>query len=133
MIENSTFIDAIAIQPANKPVEPKIEEKKSNETPVNLTSIKDEQSPQPISGNKTEAKLDDNETNNAAETKIEKPTPFFFNRKFLLIGAVIFAMLLTAVFIIYGMGKRGKGIIDTQLEEKALSEISETLDKPKNF
>lgn len=141
MIENSTFIDVIAIKPESKPVEPKIESEVSNETQINesrinVTAVNEGQIPQPISENKTEAKPDGNKTNETVEMRIETPKSNFFSRKFLLLGAVVFAILLIAVFVIYGMRKREKGVVDTQLEKKALEEISERLDevdKPKTF
>ena len=129
ILENSTFIDIIGTQPTTKSADMKQE--KSNES-LNLTAAKEAQRSEAISENKTsEAKLESgNETKEqVAVTGIQESKPF--NKNIIVLSIIIFASFLVVLLVIFKIRKRKKG--DIELEEKALSEISEALDKPKNF
>ena len=130
VIENNTYVDIVSVQPINKPSEPKIEEKKSNETTTNLTAAKDVQSSQPISENKTnESKLEDgNKTAEVVVTNLQESKPF--NKKVLLLGIVAFAAFTIVIVVIFKIRKRKKE--SSELAEKIREKIN-TDEKPKDF
>ena len=68
-----------------------------------------------------------NQTNKTITAKIENPKQQFFNSKVLLYGIAALAVFFAVLFIINRIRKRKKP--DTSLEKKALSEISEVINK----
>ena len=106
IIENSTFVDIISV-PATLP-QPKIEEKKLNETTINLTTTSEVQPTQTISENKTaEANFSGNKTaEKIIEIDAQKAKPFNIN--ILLLSIVILMAFLIPIIIAFSIKKRRK-------------------------
>lgn len=129
IMENSTFVDIISTQPVNKPAETKAEKEKSNEL-TNLTAVKDVHDFQAIGENKTsEAKLESENKTIEQVTVTDAQKPKLFNKNILLLSIIIFAAFLAVLFIINRIRKRKK--VYTEVEEKALKEISEAAQQTK--
>ena len=77
--------------------------------------------------NGTSAEYNLSNKNNPIAIKIENQKPPFFNSKTLSYGIAALAVFFIAIFVINKMRKRKKP--DTSVEEKALSEISEAINK----
>ena len=107
VIENSTFVDIIGIQPVNKSVE--IKQEKSNET-INLTVTRDIQSSQAISENKTTAL--EIESKNKTTEKIASVTDLqeskLSNKNILIFIIVALVAFTTVILIIVRIRKRKK-------------------------
>jgi len=102
--------------------------KSGNATIGNITTKENVQSNAEtnIKNTSTEVSLG-NKTTKTTETKIENPKPQFLNRNVLVYGIEAFVVFFIAAFIISRIRKRKKP--DTSLEEKALSEIKEVINK----
>ena len=100
--------------------------KSGNTTTGNITKKENTQS-SPIKTNGTFVQSNLSNNSKTVSTKIENPKPQFLNRNVLVYGIAAFVVFLIAIFIINRIRKRKKP--DTSLEEKALSEIKEKLDK----
>ena len=128
VIENSTFIDIIAVQPANKSEKPKIEEKKYNETVTNLTATQNISS-QTISENKTEVKPEGNKTTEVVVMDLQEPKPSNKMILFLIISAL--AVFTAIMFVVLRIRKRKKASED--LKGKIIKDVEDELNKPKTF
>ena len=129
VIENSTFIDIISMQPATKSAE--IKQEKPDETSTNLTAAQDVQSPQAVSENKTaEAKPEPDNKTTEQVTVTDVKESKLFNKNILLFGIIVFAVFLTVLIIIF---KIRKGKKKDELIEKLNEEVDSDELKPKTF
>ena len=126
-IENNTYVDVIAAKSEiTIPSVIKIEEKKSNESILNLTAAKDVQISQPVAENKTgEVKTESG--NKTADqiviTDAQKPKEF--SKNILVLSIAVFAAFLIVVITIFKMrkGKKKDDVMEKLEEELKSGEI----------
>ncbi|MBI2650579.1 hypothetical protein HYX04_04660 [Candidatus Woesearchaeota archaeon] len=126
IIENSTFVDIISA-PAALP-QPKTEEKKLNETTINLTATSEVQPAQTISGNKTaEANFSGNKTAEQVTivTNLQESKPF--SKNILLLIIAIFVAFIIVTFAVFRIRKRKKG--SDELAERVKEKLKEPIDE----
>ena len=128
MIENSTFVDVVILQPITKPSEPKVDE--PNATP-NATAVQESlQSPQAADANKTTEAAAENKTSEKVaiaeiehKTFSEKLSSRFSKNEALVLVGVAFAVFLI-IFFVNKIRKRKQPVMD---EQAALKEIQEKI------
>src|SRR3989338_118715 len=128
VIENSTFVDVVILQPITKPSEPKVDE--PNATP-NATAVQESlQSPQAADANKTTEAAAENKTSEKVaiaeiehKTFSEKLSSRFSKNEALVLVGVAFAVFLI-IFFVNKIRKRKQPVMD---EQAALKEIQEKI------